>query len=399
MPTLRIYEAAKIFNRRAVDSQASSSNLLAYKNGSPNATGKGGVVKRIARSFSLLFCLSCCAQLVVGQTLTENFAYGVTDNSDIRKVAIVGVDTVWTRHSGAQGPVYKAAGLTYTGYALSGIGGSLGFTHGSSGVNDGDVNRKLSDSVGTTNNVYVSFMVRIDSAFATPDYFFHLGPYFLSTTFRSRVFVRANGTGWSLGLSKSTEAAVNDTTVLNFGQTYLVIIKYSFNAATTSDDVVTLYLYSSGVPSIEPGSPRFTMGPVGAGTGSDPGSIGSVAIREGTNTPVGTIDGIRVSTSFSGVVTAVESNDNLPQQFSLSQNYPNPFNPSTTIEFSLPRETFTTLQVYDMLGREVATLVNEMVLVGRHRVQWNPAGMPSGVYTYRVTAGSFVEARTMTLLK
>lgn len=354
---------------------------------------------KIAKIFSFVVCALLGMQWAFGQTLTENFNYSGVDNADIRSVAIVGNDTVWTRHSGAQGPAYKAAGLSYAGYPLSGIGGSLWFTRGSSGINDGDVNRKLSDSVGTTNNIYVAFMVRIDSANATADYFFHLGPRTIGLTFRGRVFARSNGAGWSLGLSKSSEAATNDNTVLNFGQTYFVILKYAFSTASTSDDVVTLYLYSSGVPSSEPGSPAVTIGPVGAGTTGDPTDIGAVAIRQGSNGATGYIDGIRVGTSFASILTGIGSNYVVPQQFGLSQNYPNPFNPSTTIEFSVPNAEFTSLKVFDMLGREVATLVDELVAAGSHKVQWNPAQLPSGVYAYQLRAGAFVQVKKMILAK
>lgn len=226
--------------------------------------------------------------------LEENFNYGGTSNPDITVVA-----PSWVRHSGTQGPQYNANGLTYTGYPGSGIGGAISFTNGSSGVNDGDVHRKFSDSVTTNQNIYVFALVRLDSARATADYFLHLGPYTIGTTFRLRVFARAFGSGWAIGLSKSTETRVEDSVnVLNFNQTYLLALKYSFNTAATNDDQVTLYVYSSGFPLTEPGSPIVTLGPVGAGTTGDPSNIGAIAIRQGTNTPSGRIDGIRVGNTW-----------------------------------------------------------------------------------------------------
>lgn len=226
--------------------------------------------------------------------LEENFNYGATNNPDITVVA-----PSWVRHSGTQGPQYNASGLTYTGYPSSGIGGALQFTYGSSGVNDGDVHRKFPDSVTTNQNIYVFALVRLDSARTTADYFLHLGPYTIWTTFRLRVFARAFGSGWAIGLSKSTETRVEDSVnVLNFNQTYLLALKYNFNTAATNDDLVTLYVYSSGFPLTEPGSPIVTLGPVGANTTGDPTNIGSIAIRQGTNTPSGRIDGIRIGNSW-----------------------------------------------------------------------------------------------------
>jgi hypothetical protein len=84
-------------------------------------------------------------------------------------------------------------------------------------------------------------------------------------------------------------------------------------------------------------------------------------------------------------------------EFHLSQNYPNPFNPSTTISFSLPRTENISLKVYDMLGREVATLVEGQEEAGEHSVKWNAEGLASGVYFSRLIAGGFVEARKLLL--
>ena len=77
----------------------------------------------------------------------------------------------------------------------------------------------------------------------------------------------------------------------------------------------------------------------------------------------------------------------------------NPFNPSTTIEFSLPQASHTTLKVYNMVGEEIATLVNEELNVGTYTTQWNAADMASGVYFYRLYAGDFVATKKLLLLR
>lgn len=91
--------------------------------------------------------------------------------------------------------------------------------------------------------------------------------------------------------------------------------------------------------------------------------------------------------------------DGIPTGFKLEQNYPNPFNPSTTISYQIPINTNVTIKVYDQLGREVATLVNEMMPAGIHTTQFEARNLSSGVYYYMVKAGDMVQTKAMTLIK
>jgi len=92
-------------------------------------------------------------------------------------------------------------------------------------------------------------------------------------------------------------------------------------------------------------------------------------------------------------------NSGLPDEFSLYQNYPNPFNPSTTISYSILASSFVTLKVYDVLGNEVATLVNAQKPEGSYEVKFNATGLPSGIYFYRLQANEFTQVKKMILLK
>ncbi len=91
--------------------------------------------------------------------------------------------------------------------------------------------------------------------------------------------------------------------------------------------------------------------------------------------------------------------DVTPSTFSLEQNYPNPFNPSTTIRYSIPTSGFVTLKAFDVLGNEVATLVNEQKFAGSYEINFNASQLTSGVYFYTINAGSFVETKKMILMK
>ena len=85
--------------------------------------------------------------------------------------------------------------------------------------------------------------------------------------------------------------------------------------------------------------------------------------------------------------------------FKLSQNYPNPFNPTTTIQYEIPNSGMVTLKVYDILGREVSTLVSQYENSGSYNVNFNAINLASGVYFYRLQAGNFIQTKKMVLLK
>jgi hypothetical protein len=89
----------------------------------------------------------------------------------------------------------------------------------------------------------------------------------------------------------------------------------------------------------------------------------------------------------------------MPSTYLLQQNYPNPFNPNTTISFSIPTSEFVTLKVYDVLGREIATLVNENLSAGSYSYNFDAKNLTSGVYLYKLQAGKYSETKKMILTK
>jgi hypothetical protein len=95
----------------------------------------------------------------------------------------------------------------------------------------------------------------------------------------------------------------------------------------------------------------------------------------------------------------VEDEENVVLTYELAQNYPNPFNPTTQIQYSLEQSSMVTLRVFDVLGREVATLINENQNAGRHVVDFNASNFASGIYFYRLEAGSFIQVKKMILMK
>jgi hypothetical protein len=99
------------------------------------------------------------------------------------------------------------------------------------------------------------------------------------------------------------------------------------------------------------------------------------------------------------LTSAISKTEERPAEFQLYQNYPNPFNPSTTIKFQIPQSSFVTLKIFDLLGREVATLVNEEMKPGSYERQFGGTWLASGVYLYRLQEGSFSQTKKLLLLR
>jgi|GEM_PF-1106611 len=222
--------------------------------------------------------------------LIENFEYIAGTNLTSNN---------WTAHSSAGlGPITVISpGLAYSGYSGSNIGNAAWLD--STGEDD---NRTFDDGI-TADSLYVSFMVNVASGGAPTGYFFHLGPNPIGSTLNARVYAQDVSGSLKFGLAKWTEAATYTSENYAYGTTYLLVLKYKFNSSLTTDDLVSLFVFSSGIPSSEPASP--TLGPLGSGY-TDATELGSVALRQYSAAMKITVDGIKIGDAWGSAPLGVE---------------------------------------------------------------------------------------------
>ncbi len=130
------------------------------------------------------------------------------------------------------------------------------------------------------------------------------------------------------------------------------------------------------------------------------GNSASVRLGDGSDTVKQAIVFDAVKWSYRGVQPTIVVNDQtIPNSFLLEQNYPNPFNPATVINYQLPMANHVSLKLYDVVGREVATIVNEIKIAGKYSITFNASHLSSGLYFYKLTAGAFSETKKMSFQK
>lgn len=132
----------------------------------------------------------------------------------------------------------------------------------------------------------------------------------------------------------------------------------------------------------------FTLTAPGAGTYTVNAGYKNPSRRYGTTT---------ISINVTGINEKFDNS--IPQEYKLYSNYPNPFNPETIIRYSIPQSSFTTIKIYNIEGKELATIVNEMKTAGNYQISFNASQLPSGTYFYRIESGNFSSTKKMILLK
>jgi len=137
------------------------------------------------------------------------------------------------------------------------------------------------------------------------------------------------------------------------------------------------------------------------GIGSTISELLRIDTANGSGTSVGStgkrgINGIAISPNPIGIEPI---SSGVPDKFALYQNYPNPFNPVTKINFDLPRDVHVKVSIYDILGREVEVIANELLKAGRYSLKWNGSHYPSGVYFYRMETDAYIDSKKMILVK
>ena len=233
------------------------------------------------RIFAALFFVALSLNSI-GQLLTEDFTYTAGQLLSANG---------WTAYSGAgtNALTVTSPGLTYTGHPGSGVGNAVSMTNTGE-----DANRTF--TTATTGSVYMSFLVSL-SAVQTGDYF--AGLFQSTSVFPLRVYVKSDGAGgFQFGMSKSNSTVSYETSSRTFGTTYLVVVKYTFNAATTTDDVLDLWVN----PALGGTETTPTIANV-SGTSTDATGISAVFLRQGGSGSASTqqVDAILAGTTWAQV--------------------------------------------------------------------------------------------------
>ena len=283
-----------------------------------------GFTKWCVALIAAVITLSSAAQAAVLLEENFNFTGALTSNG-------------WTAASGGgTNPISAATpSLIYSGLPSSGVGGAASMT------TSGEDDRKTFTS--QSGDVYASCLINLSAAQATGDYFFTLSSG--TTGFISRVFAKSSGSGFVLGLSKSTTTATYGSTVLNFNTTYLVVIKIAKNAVTTSDDVSSLWV-NPVLGGLET-TPLLT-----STTTTDQATVDSVIVRQGSasNAPTLKVDSILVATTWAEVTPAGGSSSPIVTP-----------SVSTLSAFSTTAGTASAAQTFTVTGSNLTTDVMAVI--------------------------------------
>jgi hypothetical protein len=312
----------------------------------------------------------------------------------------LGGQGTWINNNSGDSILVATGSLSYTGFPAS-SGNKITFD--GAGV---DPTKEFTlTSAGT---VYYSYLLKVTGfggmGSDTAGYCSGLYQSPSSTTSGSLVWHRRNGTGFDIGLSTRLTSDKSWAPAKSLNATYLIVASYKFITGTTND---SSYLWiNPDASSFGKTEPAPTL--VSVNNTTDLTGVARFFIRQdfANTTPFIEMDELRIGTTWADVTRAISATyvvdknaGAAPREFRLEQNYPNPFNPSTNIRFSLEATKAVSLKIMDVLGREVATLVDQTLEPGTYTVKWDATSRPSGVYFYTVRAGSSLETQRMILTK
>ncbi len=351
-------------------------------------------MRNMVRCFFAVGSLLLFGSLAMAQATLPHY-----EGFDYANLAILGDQPGWTALNSGDTIFVYTGSLTYPGYVAS-TGNKIAFDGAGKDL------VMTFDSIAT-GSIYYSFLMRVTALGgldATGGYIAGFYQSSTSTATGAPVWTRMNGTSFDVGISARITANTQSwSSGYTVGDTYLIVVAYTFVAGDTND-VAKVWINpdASTFGGTEP-APTAT----GVNTVADLTSTVRFMLRQdaSTKTPFVELDELRLGTSWAAVVPSggssyVETMNNaVPQSLQLAQNFPNPFNPSTTIEFAVASTQLVTVKVHDMLGREVATLVDHTLNPGLYRTKWNAMDNPSGLYFYTVRAGNETLTRRMALVK
>ncbi|GEM_PF-2105122 len=355
------------------------------------------------RKFSLIAFLAAFVAIApaMGQLMTENFEYAVGD-------LVSGSGGNWVHFSGSGLNIQVSSGsLVYPEYPASDVGNKIEIvsTGGSSAE---DAYRQFaSQPVGS--EVYYAFLLTIPNTTGmlpdtstNGDYFTAFLPPTSTSTFADRVCVKLGSTASNFRIGVRVSGVAGNNTVwgsaeYSTGTTYLVVVRHSMTSTGATDDTTRVWVNPS-IPGVEPSADIVAT----LSAGSDPDSIARVAIRQGSNTPNASVDGLTVGNTW-GSVTGVAGSPSAATnaKFSMAPVNPNPVSKATQIKYSLKAPGMVNLAVFNILGQQTATLVDGNQSAGSHSALWrlidnSGEAVPNGIYFVRLTAdGQSITRRAM----
>ncbi|MCX6165291.1 MAG: T9SS type A sorting domain-containing protein [Ignavibacteriae bacterium] len=190
--------------------------------------------------------------------------------------------------------------------------------------------------------------------------------------------------------------------ILNHNYIYDTLI---YRAGGNGNNFIRTVLDDSALLSINAGTPPFTgsyrpLKPLSQFNYTSPNGLWILKIKESLNGErTGVIKSWGITVSYNYPISVNKISEIIPSTFELKQNYPNPFNPSTNIKYQIANSKWITLKIFDILGREVVTLVNEKQSPGVYEVTFDGSGLSSGMYFYKLVSGDFSETKKMVLIK